>query len=207
VAASSSEVSASICSTTWRHQFADVSQQPSSTWVKKRGGKDSSRLFLLLLSNLLLCCDFVHVYAIKLAKWASKRCKKMWDWGDGSSQTCCQRNANSTTVIAMLVNATEAHACAPITNRNANRHIKNKEVQMVNPSARKFSRPSVFIAHTFLHQVTGPVLNHHTNDAVMVCPTGMIPASVILQKNIEIVFVHYLCPDWAYHLNTYDIMI
>ena len=68
VAASSSEVSASICSTTWRHQFADVSQQPSSTWVKKRGGKDSSRLFWLLLSNLLLCCDFVHVYAIKLAK-------------------------------------------------------------------------------------------------------------------------------------------
>ena len=161
----------------------------------------------LLLSNLLLCCDFVHVYAIKLAKWTSKRCKKMWDWGDGSSQTCCQRNTNSTTVIAMIVNATEAHACAPITNRNANRDIKNKEIQMVNPSARKFSRPSVFIAHTCLHQVTRPVLNHHTNDAVMVCPTGMIPASVILKKKIEIVFVHYLCPDWAYHLNTYDIMI
>ena len=87
----------------------------------------------LLLSNLLLCCDFVHVYAIKLTKWTSKRCKKMWDWGDGSSQTCCQRNTNSTTVIAMIVNATEAHACAPITNRNANRDIKNKEIQNGQP--------------------------------------------------------------------------
>ena len=47
-----------------------------------------------------------------------------------------------------------------------NRDIKNKETQMLNPSARRFSQPSVLIDIS-TQSVTGPVLNHPINDTVM----------------------------------------
>ena len=74
VAASSFEVSASICSTAWR-------QQPSSTWVKKRVAKTPH--ISLLQSNLLLCWQPV-------AQSHTKSTASSFCWGDGSSQTCHQ---------------------------------------------------------------------------------------------------------------------
>ena len=190
VAVSSSEVAAPICSTTWRHQFGE------STTVKHMGQKEQwQRLLTSLYCYQIFYfaatfCYFLHVFASKLAKWASKRCEKMWEknvqhalttktttscscWGDGSSQACCQRKARLYYLPCFVNTETHQYACVPITNRNVNRDTRNNETQTLNPSARTFSRPSVFIANTFLRQVTGPVLNHHINDAVMVCPNHL----------------------------------
>ena len=72
--AASSFQTASIFSTAWRHQFGDIRQQRSTTWVKKRAGRDPviGPHISLLQSNFLLCCYFLHLFASKLA-----RCKKL----------------------------------------------------------------------------------------------------------------------------------
>ena len=173
VAASSFEVSASICSTTWRHRFGDNSQQPSSTWVKKRVGRDSDFCFRLLYCNQN--CYFAGSQLFQVGK---KTMPPAFAEEMVPRRPVVRETQNSTTVIAMFVDATETHqyACVPIvpiTNRNANRDIKNKEIQMLNPSARTFSKSSVFIANTFLHQL------------VMVCPVIFQNSLICLRQSTK----------------------
>ena len=121
------EVSASVCSTAWRHQFGNIRQQQSSTWVKKSGGKDFSHLFTAIILQSNPVAPPASAEEMVLRRPAIKKRKSLLIAMSGQKQTT---------------------TCMMHPPETANRDIRNKETQMLNPLHRHaHSHPSALPTH------------------------------------------------------------